>query len=109
MWKEGSQVQTITNRTSALTTVVISVPLLVAMSAVPANAHNEVRRFTESSMVSIRGGTVTPRFTTGIGQDYYETEAWQTNEQISLQELAAGDYVDFDDPEDLIAWLLEDE
>lgn len=101
--------KTLTNRTTVLASVAFSVPLVMGMSAAPATAHNEVRRYNETNTVSLRGVTVSPKFTNGIGQDYYDTEAWQTNEKTALRELASGNFVEFDDAEDLIAWLFDDE
>lgn len=42
-------------------------------------------------------------------QDYYWTPAWQREELQAVAELEAGDYVEFDDVSDLLAWLDEPE
>lgn len=40
------------------------------------------------------------------GQRYYWSSQWQADEVEALQELARGEYVEFDDAAGLIRWLL---
>jgi hypothetical protein len=42
-------------------------------------------------------------------QWYYWTSEWQRSEQVAIAELVAGDFVEFDSADDLLAWLHEPE
>jgi hypothetical protein len=42
-------------------------------------------------------------------QEYYWTEAWQSDERKTLAQIAAGEGVEFDNATDLIHWLFSSE
>ena len=39
-------------------------------------------------------------------QEYYWTERWQADERTTLEEIAAGEGIDFDNAADLLRWLF---
>lgn len=55
------------------------------------------------------GATMISSVLPQMPQDYYWTPAWQREELQAVAELEAGDYVEFDDVSDLLAWLDEPE
>lgn len=55
------------------------------------------------------GATVTASSIAPMPQGYYWTDAWQREEARALKEYAEGDFLEFSDVNDLLAWLDEPE
>lgn len=74
----------------------------------PAGTRSVLRR--DGGTISLSfASTGTPMAITDPEQWYYWTSEWQRSEQVAIAELVAGDFVEFDSADDLLAWLHEPE
>lgn len=78
-----------------------------AMTASPASSE-PIESSGSSAPESLREGvTFLPSGWLPSDQEFYWSEAWQANERRSLEELARGEGLDFDNAADLIRWLFD--
>lgn len=99
----------VTASASVITAVAFSLPLIVSPNVGTAQREavfEPVRASNEVILGGMRQHTV---YSTGVGQAYFWTERWQQGERAAENDLRSGQFEEFDNVDDALAWLFDDE